>query len=188
MRSQEFYLQIALAALIVFLAFSGVQVLDVALRPQEVSTLLPQKLQETAPALLKDTNLQKLFPPAYPDEKLLAFRDIFKVPPQLLVATLPQETVKYPEGTSSAVTGQVVEARGTSAGKESEEVEKQPEINLKGVVLSPQGRVVLLEVDGQIEFLTSEKPLSSGIKLVKVKEKEVVLEYQGREITLNLTD
>jgi hypothetical protein len=187
-RSQEFYLEIALAALIVFLAFSGIQILDVALRPQEVPTLLPQRLQETTPTLLEDTELRELFPAAYPDEELLAFRDIFEVPPQLLVATLPEETVKYSEGTSNVVVQQGVEAGGASAEKEPAEMEKQPEIKLKGVVLSPQGQVVLLEIDGRIEFLTPEKPLSLGIKLVKVKEKEVVLEYQGREMTLNLTD
>ena len=184
MRGQEFYLEIALAALIVFLAFSGVRILDVALRPQEVSALLPQRLQETAPILLENAKLRKLFPAVYPDEELLAFRDIFEVPPQLLVATTPQETVKYPQEGSTLITPGV----GTGSQEKPQEVEKQPEIDLKGVVLSPQGQVVLLEVDGQIEFLTPEKPLSSGIKLVKVKEKEVVLEYRGREMTLNLTD
>jgi len=184
-RSQEFYLEIALAVLIAFLAFSGVRVLDVALQPQEVSVLLPQRLQDTAPNLLKNTELEKLFPTAYPDEQLLAFRDIFEPPPQPVAALATQETVKYPQEEGSV---QVAQSAAPGSQEETEKVEQQPEINLKGVVLSPRGQVVLLEIDGQIEFLTPGKTLSSGIKLVKVKEKEVVLEYQGREMTLNLAD
>ncbi|MCX7730701.1 MAG: hypothetical protein N2205_05755 [Candidatus Caldatribacterium sp.] len=63
-----------------------------------------------------------------------------------------------------------------------------PEITLKGVVVSPRNQVVVVEIAGEIFFLTSEKPLSGELRLVKVDEKEVVLMYRGREVVFSLEE
>ena len=67
-----------------------------------------------------------------------------------------------------------------------EEVEEEslPPVHLQGVVVSGSRQAVVVEVGGKIQILTNEKNLSSSIKLVKVEGKEVVLNYEGREITL----
>jgi len=74
-------------------------------------------------------------------------------------------------------------------GGSSEELvpeETPPSITLKGVVLSPTKQVVVVEMNGEIFFLTPEKPLSGELRLVKVDRKQVVLTYQGREFTFPL--
>ena len=55
---------------------------------------------------------------------------------------------------------------------------------MKGVVLSDNKQAIILNVDGKIEILTSQKPLQSGIELIKVSKEEAVLAYKGREIIL----
>ena len=62
--------------------------------------------------------------------------------------------------------------------------EPLPDIAMKGVVLSDNKQAIILNVDGKIEILTSQKPLQSGIELVKVSKEEAVLAYKGREIVL----
>lgn len=61
-----------------------------------------------------------------------------------------------------------------------------PSITLKGVVTSATKQVVVVEVDGKIYFLTPQKPLSGKLKLVKVGKKEVIIAYEGRELTFPL--
>lgn len=68
------------------------------------------------------------------------------------------------------------------------EEEVFPTITIKGVVLSPKNQVVVVEVDGEIFFLTPEKPLSGELRLVKVDKKQVVLTYRGREFVFSLEE
>jgi type II secretory pathway component PulC len=62
--------------------------------------------------------------------------------------------------------------------------ESLPDITMKGVVLSDNKQAIILDVNGKIQILTSQKPLPSGIKLVRVSKEEAILAYKGREITL----
>jgi hypothetical protein len=48
--------------------------------------------------------------------------------------------------------------------------------------------VVVVDVDGEIFFLTPEKPLSGDLRLVKVDKKQVILMYRGREFVFSLEE
>ncbi len=52
--------------------------------------------------------------------------------------------------------------------------------------MSDSRQAVIVEVGGKIQILTNEKTSSSNIKLIKVEDREVVLNYEGRDITLTL--
>ncbi|WP_438315117.1 hypothetical protein ACP6EK_08100 [Candidatus Caldatribacterium sp. SIUC1] len=113
---------------------------------------------------------QEVFLAPLSEEEILSLRDVFSF------ACSPA-----PEGPGE--TAPVFE--------ESEEhqiipEETPPSITLKGVVLSPTKQVVVVEVNGEIFFLTPEKPLSGELRLVKVDKGQVVLAYQGREFTFPL--
>lgn len=66
--------------------------------------------------------------------------------------------------------------------------ETLPAITLKGVVISPKHQVVVVDVDGEIFFLTPEKPLSGDLRLVKVDKKQVILMYRGREFVFSFEE
>ncbi|MCX7667933.1 MAG: hypothetical protein N2Z84_03275 [Atribacterota bacterium] len=125
-------------------------------------------------------SVQNFFLPAYSDQQLRSFRNIF----------LAEGGVSPEEELIVAV-----EEPGSSGEEETPEIqleplpeEESPQIAVKGMVASPQGRAVIVEVDGKIYILTSQKPLQDKVKLVKVDGKQVILEYQGRELTFSLAE
>lgn len=103
------------------------------------------------------------------DEEIAGLRDVFSF-------AQPYETVQEEILFASEEASVPLDA--------SEEV--LPAITLKGVVVSPKNQVVMVEVDGEIFFLTPEKSLSGELRLVKVDKKQVVLMYQGREFVFSL--
>ena len=114
---------------------------------------------------------QEVFLAPLSEEEILSLRNVFSFayPP---VPEGPEEVVPVFEESSERL--QIVPE------------ETPPSIALKGVVLSPTKQVVVVEVNGEIFFLTPEKPLSGELRLVKVDRKQVVLTYQGREFTFPL--
>lgn len=112
---------------------------------------------------------QEVFLAPLSEEEITGLRDIFSF------ASPP-----IPEGLEEAT---------PILGESSEELvpeETLPSITLKGVVLSPTKQVVVVGVNGEIFFLTPEKPLSGELRLVKVDKGQVVLTYQGRELVFPL--
>ena len=181
MREKENYFILLLAIGISALAFLSY---DVMLRITEQKPAEPlfSPLPPRSTANLsspRNEREESFFLPPYKDEELQSFRDIFfastGVSPQ-------QEEVTV-----------ALEEEGESPNAEipQEEIRPQeelPQIALKGMVTSAQGVAIVVEVNGKISILTSQKPLQEGIKLVKVEGKQVILEHQGREFTFSLSD
>lgn len=114
---------------------------------------------------------KKVFLAPLKEEEIAGLRDVFSF-------VQPYETVQeeaLPISEEASVPPDV-----------SEEV--IPAITFKGVVVSPKNQVVIVEVDGEIFFLTPEKPLSGELRLVRVDKKQVVLTYQGREFVFSLEE
>lgn len=114
---------------------------------------------------------RKVFLAPLKDEEIVGLRDVFSFAQPY--GTVQEEILPLPEETS--IPPDV-----------SEEV--SPSITLKGVVVSPKNQVAIVEVDGEIFFLTPEKPLSGELRLVKVDKKRVVLTYRGREFVFSLEE
>jgi type II secretory pathway component PulC len=114
---------------------------------------------------------QEVFLAPLNEEEIAGLRDVFSFAyPQAPEG--PGETIPVSEGSPEELLATPEET--------------PPSITLKGVVLSPTKQVVVVEVNGEIFFLTPEKPLSGELQLVKVDRKQVVLTYQGREFTFPL--
>ncbi|HPZ81743.1 MAG TPA: hypothetical protein PK844_03385 [Candidatus Atribacteria bacterium] len=184
MRSQDFYWTLLLVASLVFLAFLSFNFGKVLSFQEESSSLaLPVSPSSTSSPGLEEIEEQGLFLVSYPEGDLVSFRDLFHpaIPiaeeiEEGMVAVLPEE---YGEEVVYVPPQEFV-----SPQEEEVEEEYLPPVHLQGVVVSDSRQAVIVEVGGKIQILTNEKNLSSNIKLVKVEGKEVVLNYEGREITL----
>ncbi len=184
MRSRDFYWVLVLVASLGFLAFLGFsfwKTLNSQGGDSGFLALSPVSSPVASSSDLEEIKEEELFLASYPEEKLADFRDLFRpVIPiaeeiEGVVAVLPEE---YGE--------EVVYVSSQEFVPPQEEVEEEslPPVHLQGVVVSDSRQAVIVEVGGKIQILTNEKNLSSDIKLVKVEGNEVVLNYEGREITL----
>lgn len=185
MKEKESYFVLFLAIGIGILAFLSYDpVIRITERKESSESFfapLPPRSRVEIP-LSSEENKERLFLPSYADEELRSFRDIFTAS-----MSFPQEVemvaaVEELDGFSGAD----ISAEGIQG--EAPLSQEPPPIILKGMVTSLQGKAVIVDVDGRIVILTSQKPLQEGVKLVKVEGKEVTLEYQGREIVFSLSD
>ena len=126
---------------------------------------------------------QNFFLTAYTEKELQSFRNIFSASIEVPAEEELLVTAEQPGSTVEAGTPEETGETG-----ETPPQEEIPQVTVKGMVTSPQGRAVIVEIDGKILILTSQKPLQGGVKLIKVEGKQVILEYQGRELTFSLSD
>ncbi|MGQ9473717.1 MAG: hypothetical protein ACUVQZ_05080 [Candidatus Caldatribacteriaceae bacterium] len=174
MKERGQYLLFALAAAIGVLTFFSYDFMGKLLFRQSSAPLFSPLPLRSEVNFSSEEEQQNFFLPSYPEEDLRSFRDIFFAP--LLI--VPQEGfIATTEGTVSA---------SREIALESPPEEKLPQIVVKGVVTSPQGRAVIVEKEGKVFILTSQKPLQEEMKLVRIEGKQVVLEYQGREFSFLL--
>lgn len=183
MRSRDFYWMLVLVASLGFLAFLGFNFWKTLSSGEEsdLFALTPVSSPVASFPSLEEIKEEELFLASYPEGELANFRNLFQsaiaVPWEVekeTVAVLPEESEK-----------EVVYIPSQEVTPAQEEVEEEiPPLHLQGVVVSGPRQAVIVEVEGKIQILTNEKNLSSDIKLVKVKDKEVVINYEGREVTL----
>ena len=183
MRSRDFYWMLILIASLGFLAFLGFNFWKTLNSREESSlfALTPVSSPVISPASLEEVKEEELFLVSYPEEELTGFRDLFHsaVPAtqevgKEVVAVLPEKSGE-----------EVVYLPSQEIAPPQEEAEEEPPpLHLQGVVVSGSRQAVIVEVEGKIQVLTNEKNLSSDVKLVKVEDKEVILNHEGREITL----
>lgn len=181
MREQEAIFIVLLAVALGGLLFLSVDVIDTLNTPQTFAQPSRQgPVFSPPPQPVKTPERQEIFLAPLQEGEIVGLRDVFafaRAPvPQEIVA-LPKENVQVPKETP----------KGTEPGEVRPE-EALPSIVVKGVVASSTKRVVVVEVDGKIYFLTPEKPLSGELKLVKVDKRQVILAYQGREFTFSLEE
>ena len=184
MRSRDFYWVLVLIVSLGFLAFLYFNFWK-TLNSLEESSLLalsPVSSPIASSSNLEEIKEEELFLASYPEEKLADFRDLFR-PAIPIAEEIKEEVVAvFPEEYGEEVV--YVPPQEFVPPQEEVEEESLPPVHLQGVVVSGSRQAVVVEVGGKIQILTNEKNLSSSIKLVKVEGKEVVLNYEGREITL----
>ncbi|HSV31419.1 MAG TPA: hypothetical protein VLH40_05275 [Atribacteraceae bacterium] len=195
MRSREFPFVIVLAVALGLLIYLNLGIAGRVLLPVPETKIIPT-LPVRTPQPLLDLPLVSELPPEeitprfYPETKLLAYRNLF-----LMTApfTRPAEEAFIPEPALLAPVPEIPTEVDLPPERiyipEIEIVEVlPPEFTLRGIVLSEERQAVVLEIDGVINILTTEQPLSMGVKLVKVEANSVVLEYRGREYQLTLDE
>ena len=183
MRSQDFYWTLLLVASLVFLAFLSFNFGKVLSFQEESSSLaLPVSPSSTSSPGLEEIEEQGLFLVSYPEGDLVSFRDLFHLAIPIAEEIEEGMVAVFPEEYGEEVV--YVPPQEFVSPQEEVEEESLPPVHLQGVVVSDSRQAVIVEVGGKIQILTNEKNLSSNIKLVKVEGKEVVLNYEGREITL----
>ena len=185
MRSRDFYWMLILIASLGFLSFLGFNFWKTLNSREEnaLFALTPVSSPVISSSSLEEVKEEELFLVSYPEEELTDFRDLFHsaVPAtqeveKEVVAVLPEKSGE-----------EVVYLPSQEIAPPQEEAEEEPPpLHLQGVVVSGSRQAVIVEVEGKIQVLTNEKNLSSDVKLVKVEDKEVILNYEGREITLTL--
>ncbi|HQE25167.1 MAG TPA: hypothetical protein PKZ70_04005 [Candidatus Atribacteria bacterium] len=183
MRSRDFYCTLLLVVSLGFLAFLSFNFGKALSFQEESSSLaLPVSPSSTSSPGLEEIEEQGLFLVSYPEGDLVSFRDLFH--PAIPIAEEIEEgmVAVFPEEYGEEVV--YVPPQEFVSPQEEVEEESLPPVHLQGVVVSDSRQAVIVEVGGKIQILTNEKNLSSNIKLVKVEGKEVVLNYEGREITL----
>ena len=119
--------------------------------------------------------IMKFFLVAYQNESISGMRNIFRPRVVLAEAKSEVEDASVP----LAIGGEEVliaekDQTGYSPSKDTKKTEPEeeplPNISMKGVVLSDNKQAVILDVGGKLQILTSQQPLTSGIKLVKVSK------------------
>ncbi len=192
MKTVEKYLQLGLAVILGFCFYLGASIYD--------RTFALGNDIEQIPAFTKpETNELKyeqpkidnneIFLVAYKNESISMMRNIFRPHVVLAEAKNEIENASIPlamggEEVIIAENNQTGYSPSKNTKKTEPEEEPLPKISMKGVVLSDNKQAVIHDLDGKIQILTSQQPLTSGIKLVKVSKEETIVEYQGREIKL----
>lgn len=170
MKEREIFWIIPLALAIGVLGFLSLRVIEaIHVSPsfaQESKGRLVFPLPKSSEITQKEVFLAPL-----KDEEIAGLRDVFSF-------VQPYEAVQE----------EVLSASEEALVPPDASEEVLPAITLKGVVVSPKNQVVVVEVDGEIFFLTPEKPLSGELRLVKVDKKQVVLTYRGREFVFSLEE
>ncbi|MDI3543520.1 MAG: hypothetical protein PWP57_1125 [Candidatus Atribacteria bacterium] len=185
MRSRDFYWMLALIASLGFLVFLSFNFWNTLNSEEENSlpVLSPLASPVASSSSLDDIKEEELFLVSYPEEKLADFRDLFHSAIPIAQEIEEEQVAAFPEELREEVVFLPPESTPPQEQVEVKE-ELPPPVHLQGVVVSGSRQAVIVEVGGKIQILTNEKNLSSNIKLVKVEGKEVVLNYEGREITL----
>jgi type II secretory pathway component PulC len=132
---------------------------------------------------LDDIKEEELFLVSYPEEKLADFRDLFRSAIPIAQEIEEEQVVAFPEELREEVVFLPLPEYAPSP-EETKEDPPPPPIHLQGVVVSDSRQAVIVKVGEKIQILTNEKDLSSDINFIEVEGKEVVLNYEGREITL----
>ncbi len=171
MREQGAFFIVALAFVLGVLGFWSLRIVDALRAPSSFAQESPRGLVFPLPQSPEVTRREVFLAPL--EEKEIAnLRDIFS----------------FAQG-YEVLQGEVLPLPEEEAATLSEEGEETlPPVTLKGVVMSSKNQVVVVEVGGEIFFLTPAKPLSGELRLVKVDKKQVVLTYQGREFVFSLEE
>lgn len=182
MKEKENYAILLLAIGIGVMAFLSYDVMGKILqKPPSEHIFSPTVVTpKPSPSLSQNEPAENFFLPAYSNQELRSFRNIF-----LVEGGIPSEeelivAVEEPEPSMEEETPEIQ--------LEPLPEEEFPPVTVKGIVTSPQGKAVIVDIDGKIYILTSQKPLQDGVKLIKVEERQVTLEYQGRELTFSLAE
>lgn len=192
MKTIEKYLQFGFVAILAFCIYLGMNVYDRTFAPgTDIQPIPAFTRPETNGLKFEPAKIDnnEIFLVAYQNESITGMRNIFR--PRLVLAeaqnNIDDSTISATVGSGEEVV-EVQESKAQYAPSTNIVTEKKeeslPDITMKGVVLSDNKQAIILDVDGKIQILTSQKPLPSGIELVKVSKEEAVLAYKGREITL----
>ena len=192
MKSIEKYLQYGFIAILAFCIYLGMNIYDRTFTPgtdiQPIPAFIRPKvngLQYEPPKIDKS----EIFLVTYKDESISGMRNIFQ--PRFVLAEaqggIDDVIIPFAIGGGDEIV-EVQESKAQNPPAKNVVAEKKeeplPDITMKGVVLSDNKQAIILNVDGKIEILTSQKPLQSGIELIKVSKEEAILAYKGREIIL----
>jgi|GEM_PF-1386606 len=195
MRSRETILIIGLAVALGVVMYLGIEMAQDVLSLPEVAANMPQhRGQESSRVEFS------IDPPPYPEVTLAAFsndslygvRNIFdpvaefafrvaEEPEVYMPVAVAEQPVRKPDAS-----GSTAHPADPAAGADTPPPEQEvlPKLLVRGIVWSDNREAIILDVDGQTQILTSERPLSSGVSLVKVDPNEVVVAYQNQEMTL----
>jgi hypothetical protein len=192
MKTIEKYLQYGFIAIFVFCMYLGMNIYDRTFTPGTDIQPIPAFIRPKANGLQYEPpkiDNNEIFLVAYQNESISGMRNIFR--PCMVLAEaqsdISDSTIPPAIGGSEEVVAvqeskaQYTPTKTVAAEKKEESL---PDITMKGVVLSDNKQAIILDVEGKIQILTSQKPLPSGIELVRVSKEEAILAYKGREITL----
>jgi hypothetical protein len=192
MKTIEKYLQFGFIAILAFCIYLGMNVYDRTFAPGTDIQPIPAFARPEATGLQYEPpkiDNNEIFLVAYLNESILGMRNIFR--PRMVLAEAQSDisdSIIPPAigGSEEVVAVQESKAQYTPTKTVAAEKKEEslPDITMKGVVLSDNKQAIILDVDGKIQILTSQKPLPSGIELVRVSKEEAILAYKGREITL----
>jgi len=185
-RSRDFYWMLILIASLGFLSFLGFNFWKTLNSREEnaLFALTPVSSPVISSSSLEEVKEEELFLVSYPEEELTDFRDLFHSAVPATQEVEKEVVAVLPEKSGEEVV--YLPSQEIASPQEEAEEESLPPVHLQGVVVSGSRQAVIVEVEGKIQILTNEKNLSSDVKLVKVEDKEVILNYEGREITLTL--
>ena len=185
MKSLEKYLQLGLLAIFGFLVFLGMGVYDSTFTTGTEIEPLPSISRHETTGLQYETEKiedKDIFLVAYQNDSISQMRNLFKS--RVVIAHAQSNPKAGEEKVITVEKPNITAAISTQKAENEKKEEPLPTITMKGVVISDNKQALILDVDGKIQILTSQKPLPSGIQLVKVSKEEAVLAYKGREITL----
>lgn len=198
MRSREFPFEIAIAVLLGIIVYLNLGVAERVLVPVPELETMPAPVVRV-PQPLADLTLEPepvpegLTPRFYPEGELMAYRNLFVVTDPFL--TRPAEEPYFPELVAEVpvveapVEVEITPPEAPVFAPEIEVVEtRPPALALQGIVLSEEGQAIILKIDNRIEIVSTQQPLPDGMKIVKLDQKSVVLDYFGREYQLALDD
>ncbi len=185
MKNLEKYLLLGLIGLLGFIIYLGMNVYDRSLAPATDIEQLPTVTRPESTGLQYETEKidnRDIFLVAYQNDHISQMRNLFKS--RVVLAQAQNNPKAEEEKVITVEKPNITAAISTQKAENEKKEEPFPTITMKGVVLSDNRQALILDVDGKIQILTSQKPLPSGIQLVRVSKEEAVLAYKGREITL----
>ena len=195
MKNLEKYLQLGFLAIMGFLIYLGMGVYDRSVAPGTDVEPIPSFTRTESTGLQfepQKIDNKGIFLIDYENESISQTRNIFK---SRIILAEAGENAKDLTDTSGAkskeekvVTVSKPEppvAPSSEKEKKAEQEEPLPTVAMKGVVFSENRQALILDVDGKIQILTSDKPLPSGFSLVRITKNQAILAYKGREIKLN---
>jgi len=189
MKNLEKYLLLGLVGLLGFIIYLGMNVYDRSLVPGTDIEQLPTVTRPESTGLQYETEKienRDIFLVAYQNDSISRIRNLFKSRIfQVQKEKNAQGGTSIAQPTEEKVI--TVEKPKTSVIPQSKEAEKEeplPNVTMKGIVLSENKQALILDIEGKIQILTSDKPLPSGFSLVRITKNEAILSYKGREITL----
>ncbi len=181
MRSGEFPLEIALAVALGVVMFFSIGIAETVVTPEPVyeHTPVPARTEGLQVSIEPESPPEGVTPSVYLESDLLATRNLFRASVNIDPVVIEEETV-----VTAFVPPDPVEPSPPEPSPEQPPPEPEPELNVQGLVMSENRQAVVLNVDGHVHILTSDRHLPSGPNLVKVEDNMLLVEYDGREYSL----